>query len=225
MDRRRWALVAVAVALALTVVWVAAAPYVADRRRQHELRTLPLAEVGASRAAAGCRPELHRPASGAGDHVAPGTRVHYPDAPPAFGPHWADYLEGRELRPLYTTADRPPLERLVHSLEHGHTILWYDETVAKSSSELADVEAIAKKFPSNTNPQDKFIAAPWTTQDGKPFPGGKHVALTHWSMGGTNGNPKGQQGVWEYCSKPSGAAVKDFMTKYPYSDAPEPTSP
>jgi hypothetical protein len=184
-----------------------------------------LTAIGPSASAAGCQPVITKPAVGNGVHKPIGQKILYPQAPPADGPHWGNYLVGAELRKFYSTDDRPPVERLVHSLEHGHTILWYDETVAKSSSELADVEAIAKKFPSNTNPQDKFIAAPWTAQDGKPFPGGKHVALTHWSMGGTNGNPKGQQGVWEYCSKPSGAAVKDFMTKYPYSDAPEPTSP
>lgn len=215
MDRRRWALVAVAVALALTVVWVAAAPYVADRRRQHELRTLPLAEVGASRAAAGCRPELHRPASGAGDHVAPGTRVHYPDAPPAFGPHWADYLEGRELRPLYTTADRPPLERLVHSLEHGHTILWYDDTVRPGTRAWSDLRDLADRFSARVY----FLAAPWTPADGAAFPAGTHVVLTHWT-GGDH-----QQGVWEYCARPSGEVVRDFLLRWSPRDTPEPGAP
>jgi len=158
-------------------------------------------------------------------HEPVGQKILYPDAPPADGPHWGNYLQGSELRHFYSTDDRPPVERLVHSLEHGHTILWYDKTIADDSSALADVQAIAKKFPSNSDPTDKFIAAPWTSADGKAFPGGKHVALTHWSMGGTNGNPDGQQGVWEYCSKVSGAVVEKFMQDYPYSDSPEPNAP
>ena len=33
-----------------------------------------------------------------------------------------------------------------------------------------------------------------------------------------------QVGVWQYCSDVSGAALEDFMLKYPYTDSPEPTS-
>jgi hypothetical protein len=29
-------------------------------------------------------------------------------------------------------------------------------------------------------------------------------------------------GVFQYCSKPSGAALKTFMLDYPYTDSPEP---
>jgi Protein of unknown function (DUF3105) len=181
--------------------------------------------IGGSPSSAGCQPVIVRKATGNQVHEPVGQKILYPDAPPADGPHWGNYLTGAEIRKFYTTDDRPPVERLVHSLEHGHTILWYDDTIAKNSDELADVQAIAKKFPSNTDPNDKFIAAPWTSADGKAFPDGKHVALTHWSMGGTNGNPKGQQGVWQYCSKVSGAAVEDFMAEYPYSDSPEPAAP
>jgi hypothetical protein len=184
-----------------------------------------LGVIGPSASAAGCQDVIAKKATGNQVHEPVGQKILYPDAPPADGPHWGNYLVGAELRKFYSTDDRPPVERLVHSLEHGHTILWYDQSIADSSQQLADVQAIAKKFPSNTDPTDKFIAAPWTSADGKAFPSGTHVALTHWSMGGTNGNPRGQQGIWQYCSKVSGAAVQDFMKKYPYSDSPEPTSP
>lgn len=184
-----------------------------------------LDEIGGSASAAGCQKVITKPALGNQVHKPVGEKIIYPDAPPADGPHWGNSLGGAELRKFYTTDDRPPVERLVHSFEHGYTILWYDQTVADNSAELADVQAIAKKFPSYSDPTDKFIAAPWLSSDGKPFPDGKHVALTHWSMGGTNGDPKGEQGVWQYCSTVSGTAVKDFMAKYPYTDSPEPTAP
>ena len=87
-----------------------------------------------------------------------------------------------------------------------------------------ELRAIAKKFPSNTDGGDKFMAAPWTEEDGEPFPDGAHVALTHWSMGGTNGNPEGQLGVWQYCDGVSGEVVEQFMEDYPWSDSPEPNA-
>ena len=31
-----------------------------------------------------------------------------------------------------------------------------------------------------------------------------------------------QQGVWQYCSSVSGAALDSFMKAYPFSDSPEP---
>jgi hypothetical protein len=124
-------------------------------------------------------------------------------------------------RKFYTAKDRPDVGYLVHNLEHGYNILWYDETVADDDKQVAAVEAIANKFP-GTDFENKFIAAPWTADDGEPFPDGAHVALTHWSMGGTNGNPEGQQGITQYCDAPSGEVVAQFVEDYPYTDSPEP---
>ena len=184
-----------------------------------------LAAIGVPSSDAGCQDVVTKPAKGNNVHLPEGQTIPYEDAPPAFGPHWGNYLVGAQLRKLYTVDDRPPVEQLVHSLEHGHTILWYDQTVVDDSQEMSDLRAIAGKFPSSTDLTQKFIAAPWTSKDGQAFPDGTHVALTHWSMGGTNGNPDGQQGVWEYCSKVSGAVVEKFMQDYPYSDSPEPNAP
>jgi hypothetical protein len=184
-----------------------------------------LGGIGVSASEAGCQDIVTHKAEGNNDHQPTGQKLLYKYAPPAFGPHWGNYLQGPEIRKLYTTDDRPPVERLVHSLEHGHTILWYDETIADDGGAMDDLEALARKFPSNTDMTDKFIAAPWTSDDGDEFPDGAHVALTHWSMGGTNGNPDNQVGVWEYCSKVSGEVVEDFMKDYPYSDSPEPNAP
>jgi hypothetical protein len=159
---------------------------------------------------------------GPGQQRAEGEDIAYDQSPPAAGPHWGQFLTGNQIRKFWTTDDRPPVERLVHSLEHGHTILWYDETIADDEQALEELRSIAGKFPSNTDFSDKFMAAPWTAEDGDPFPDGTHVALTHWSMGGTNGNPEGQLGVWQYCSDVSGEVVDQFMQDYPYSDSPEP---
>ena len=88
---------------------------------------------------------------------------------------------------------------------------------------MADIEAIADKYRGTDNFRLKFKAAPWLADDGAAFPEGQHVAFTHWSAGGTGQAATGEQlGVWQYCSAPSGAAVKAFMEKYPYVDSPEP---
>ena len=183
-----------------------------------------VAGLGVPASEAGCQEIFTEDAEGGNDHRPDGEAISYEIAPPAFGPHWGSFLLPTEIRKLYTTDDRPAVEKLVHSLEHGHTILWYDETIAEDEQAMDELEAIAEQFPSTTDPTDKFIAAPWTSEDGEPFPDDTHVALTHWSMGGTNGNPEGQQGVWQYCSAVSGEVVDEFMTQYPYSDSPEPNA-
>jgi hypothetical protein len=220
-ERRRNLLV-LGAALAIGAVIIGVAVVQVVRANKDSDRNL--AQIGSSTSGAGCQKVVTKTAEGNSDHRPEGEKILYPDAPPAFGPHWGNYLQPAEIRKLYTTDDRPPLERLVHSLEHGHTILWYDKTVADDDTEMADLRSISKKF-TGTDQSDKFIAAPWTSDDGQPFPDKAHVALTHWSMGGTNGNPEGQLGVWQYCSSVSGAAVEDFMTDYPASDAPEPAAP
>jgi hypothetical protein len=181
-----------------------------------------LASIGVAASEAGCQEVTTAKAEGNNDHRAEGEDIAYDQSPPAAGPHWGQFLTGNQIRKFWTTDDRPPVERLVHSLEHGHTILWYDETIADDEQALEELRSIAGKFPSNTDFSDKFMAAPWTAEDGDPFPDGTHVALTHWSMGGTNGNPEGQLGVWQYCSDVSGEVVDQFMQDYPYSDSPEP---
>jgi hypothetical protein len=126
-------------------------------------------------------------------------------------------------RKFYSEGDRPDLEYLVHNLEHGYNILWYDETIADDSDLLTEVKAISSKFPGTDDLKNKFIAAPWTSEDGKAFPDGTHIALTHWSVSreGT-GDAGAQKGIWQYCAKPSGEAVSKFVEDYPYTDSPEP---
>ena len=183
-----------------------------------------LANIGTAAAEAGCQEVQVEKAEGNNDHRPDGEKILYKATPPATGPHWGTFLQGAQIRKLYTADDRPPVEQLVHSLEHGHTVLWYDESIAESDEAMEELEILANKF-QGTDLSDKFIAAPWTSDDGEPFPDDAHVALTHWSMGGTNGNPEGQQGITQFCTEISGEVVEDFMKDYPYRDSPEPTAP
>jgi hypothetical protein len=219
--RRTTMIIAAAVVVGLVIVGLAAYPAVRDALTQSELGNEELAALGAPAARAGCTDPKATPAEGQNDHRPEGSDLDYQAAPPAAGPHYPTWAPlGRKF---YEAQDRPDLGYLVHNLEHGYNILWYDETVAEDDQALAEVKAIANKF-DGTDFEDKFIAAPWTSDDGEPFPGGAHVALTHWSMGGTHGNPEGQHGITQYCEKVSGEAVAQFVEDYPYTDSPEPNA-
>lgn len=215
-ERRRTVVVlSVCVVIALVIVGAAVIPLL----RQNNLTNGPLDQLGADADAAGCRPVEKKPATGNQEHRPVGTQIDYPEAPPAFGPHWP--TPAPFSRKFYTADDRPDVEYLVHNLEHGYTLLWYDATIAGSKDRLAVVKAVASRLEGN-RPTDKFVAVPWTAKDGKPFPQGTHLALTHWSAGGDPTDVSRQKGVWEYCAKPSGAVVKSFMADFPYTDSPEP---
>ena len=217
---RRKSLLIIGAAVTVGAIIIGYAVWAAVQESEKDGRDL--ASIGVAASEAGCQEVVTEKAEGNNDHRAEGEDIQYEQSPPAAGPHWGQFLTGNQIRKFWTTDDRPPVERLVHSIEHGHTILWYDETIADDEQAVEELRSIAGKFPSNTDFKDKFMAAPWTAEDGEPFPDGAHVALTHWSMGGTNGNPEGQLGVWQYCSEVSCEVVEQFMEDYPYSDSPEP---
>jgi hypothetical protein len=215
--RRTLAIIAVAVVVGLVIVGAAAYPLLT----KDDLSGKSLGSLGVSLDSAGCTDVKTNKATGNADHREVGSKLPYTDSPPANGPHYPTWAPiGRKF---YTAQDRPELGYLVHNLEHGYNILWYDQTVADDKDQVAAVEAIADKFTGNDF-ENKFIAAPWTSEDGDPFPDGAHVALTHWSMGGTHGHPKEQLGITQYCQAPSGEAVATFVEDYPFTDSPEPNA-
>ena len=224
-DRRRgFAIIGVCALIAVVILGLAIYPIIKRNLELREFNGLKLDEIGAE--ASVCQEVTKKPANGEADHVEETQQVTYDDAPPAFGSHWnvRGLAPAAFERKFYTSNDRPEVEALVHNLEHGYTILWYDETAAEDDDMLNTIEGIADKFDTDDdNFRLKFIAAPWTSEDGKDFPEGQHIAFTHWSAGG-NGetDTTKQEGVWQYCSEPSGAALKKFMDDYPYTDSPEP---
>lgn len=219
-DRRRTGLVVGgAVLLGLLMIGAAAAKPISDWWGMRGYESMALSEIGAE--ASVCDDVVTKPASGSQDHVPVGTPLEYEDAPPAFGQH---YERWDSMERKFYSSDRPDLGLLVHNLEHGFTILWYDETVAADDEQVEEIRAIASKFDDDDNLRNKFKAVPWTSEDGDPFPDGQHVALTHWSVGGAGSTDGEQTGVWQYCSQASGAALEQFMQDYPYMDSPEPNA-
>lgn len=216
--RRGMMIVGVCIVIAVLIIGAAAYQPIKNWWELRGFNDLGVGEIGA--AADVCQEVDTKPAVGSQDHVQPGTPIAYEDAPPAFGTHY-DVWDTIE-RKLYTVDDRPDVGELVHNLEHGYTILWYDASVADDEEQMQLLRAIAGKFTDDDNMRSKFKAVPWTESDGAAFPDGQHIAFTHWSVG--DGGEGSQQGVWQYCSETSGAALEDFMTEYPYTDSPEPNA-
>jgi hypothetical protein len=218
--RRGLVIVGICVVVALLIVGLAAYRPVKNWWDLRAFHNVAIDQIGAP--ASVCGKETTKPATGNQQHVPDGQAIFYPDAPPAFGEHYAtpDPMQ----RKLYSEQDRPQLGTLVHNLEHGYTILWYDQTVADDNDQMNELRGIADKMAGTDNFRFKFKAVPWLESDGKQFPKGQHIAFTHWSIGGADQDPSAdnQVGVWQYCSAVSGDALNKFMLKYPYLDSPEP---
>lgn len=224
--RKSFAIVGVCILIALGIVGAAAYKPITDWWQGRQFSGTALADIGEK--AGVCNKITSKKATGNQEHVQEGTPVDYADAPPAFGQHYP--VPAEMTRKVYSEGDRPPLEQLVHNLEHGYMILWYDDTVADDSDQMNEIRAIGDKFEGTTNFRDKFIAAPWTSDDGKAFPEGKHVVLTHWAAYDSRDDTKvpgqttaeDQIGVWQYCGGVSGSAIETFMNDWPYTNSPEP---
>ena len=172
-----------------------------------------LPALGVSVAAAKCDPVTTDAATGSGEHVGPGTAkpdqtsVQYSTIPPSNGAHFATPdVSGRDF---YTATDRPVLETLVHNLEHGYTILWYDGTKVKDTTLLKDVADQANKEPEASG---KFKVVEWDPSRGA-FPADKPYALSHWAK---------DAGHRQLCGDLSGQVIIDFVKKYPKDDTQEP---
>ena len=149
--RRGYAIVGVCSMVALLIVVAAAYRPVKNWWDLRKFNDLDLASIGAP--ASACDKITTKPADGSSEHVPTNSQVTYSTAPPAFGAHWNE----QNVAPapfnikMYKESDRPELESLVHNLEHGYTILWYDESIADDADELNVIDGIADKFRSDSD--------------------------------------------------------------------------
>jgi hypothetical protein len=79
------------------------------------------------------------------DHVADGTRVTYKTDPPTSGNHWAGPTPPGFYAPGQADAYTLP-ERLVHSLEHGNVVIYYNPTTV-TTEQQDRLKALARKWP------------------------------------------------------------------------------
>jgi hypothetical protein len=180
VERRRTLLVGGAAGVVVLALIVAVGVVI-----RKQIQDSDMTRVGVTAAAASCDPVTNDPSTGVSDHIGPGTdfpnetTVKYATIPPSSGKHLAVPIV--PARDFYTAKDRPAVETLVHNLEHGYTILWYDQTVADDDSQMNELRGIADKFSGTSNLRFKFKAVPWLESDGKAFPKDQHIAFTHWS--------------------------------------------
>ncbi len=210
-------LIGLCIVLALAVLAYPVYLYVDDAIS----RATPRTSLGVPVAEAGCLPEESNPAVGNQEHVADGTVVQYQHLPPDSGPHYNQWAAFGQK--FYDAADRPPVEQLVHNLEHGYTLVWYDADTI-SADDLRALRSLAGSFDGQDPSTNKFIAAPWSpTNDGGAFPQGTTIIATRWTADPENpGDAAAQRGVRMPCARVSGQAISDFMAKYPVADSPEP---
>jgi len=211
-ERRKNLLVVVA---SLAVVAVLVGVVFAVIRREQAAKDL--ANIGLpSAAAASCDPIITDEAAGGSVHVGPGTEqatkttVDYKTVPPSSGEHYAQ--PAFPASAFYTADDRPRLEALVHNLEHGYSIVWYSESL--SAAQQDELRRISEIVRDDSKTAGKFVVSAWDPARGA-FPAGKNLAISHWGA---------KQGYRQFCGSVSGAAIKDFVAKYPYTDSPEPNA-
>ncbi len=211
-ERRKTLLfVGVSIVAGLGLIAAAAAP--AIMKSINDPSKKPLTSFGVSAAAASCDAPVDDPApeGGEANHVPDGTKVQYPNVPPSSGKHYQNWASTE--RKFYSGDDRPRIENLVHNLEHGYTIVWYDDTI--KGEDRKALENISDKIGGEPSTR-KIIVSAWDSSYGA-FPAGKHIGMSHWSA-----DKKGHR---QLCGQVSGEAIGAFMKKYPQTDAPEPNTP
>ncbi|MCX4385690.1 DUF3105 domain-containing protein [Micromonospora peucetia] len=174
--------------------------------RQRLAPPAPIASFGVAGTAAGCDPELTDPVSGKGVHVGRGARVAYLTVPPSSGPH---YELPAPMRRFYLSGDRPPVEVLVHNLEHGYTVVWYSDDLPAPQVEA--LRGLAARLGADERTA-KFVAAPWDEAYGR-FPPGRRVGISRWGA---------TAGYRLLCESVSGAVIERFLAAHPPTDSPEP---
>lgn len=101
-------------------------------------------------------------------HVDDGVRVTYHTDPPTSGDHWGGPTPPGFYAPGQSEAYWLP-ERLVHSLEHGNVVIYYDPAVI-TADQQERLKAIVKKWPGSwegvvvvprTDAANPLIATAW----------------------------------------------------------------
>lgn len=122
---------------------------------------------------------------------------HYNSIPATSGPHWSSANSPGPWG-VYSTAQAQ--ERLLHNLEHGGIVIWY-QPARLDTDGLAALDSYVRQ--QITTAQFKVILSPWSGTD---F--GHAIAVTGWN--------------WLlYLDTPDVDAVRTFFNAH-YGDAPEP---
>ena len=96
----------------------------------------------------------------------PGEDIDYDPVPPLSGPHWNDWVSAG----FYS--ETPRLEEVVHSLEHGAVVIYYDEANLSDEAEASlrawaankdgQWQSIVVAPNPNENPRGDYVLTAWT---------------------------------------------------------------
>jgi hypothetical protein len=132
-----------------------------------------------------------------GGHIQDGTiGGPYGSVPATSGQHWGTPANWG----VYTTSNPAIESQVVHNLEHGGIVIWYQPTASQE-----DIDALTQFTQQQLNSSDyKVILSPWSGQDfGHP------IAVTAWN--------------WLlYLDSADIDQLRAFQEDHPPSDAPEP---
>jgi hypothetical protein len=139
-----------------------------------------------------------RQADAGNPHIAEGTQgTGYTSVPATSGPHWSSANSPAPWG-VYTSAQ--PQERMIHNLEHGGIVIWYqpgklDAAGVKTLTDFVNQQITTERF--------KVILVPW---GGTDF--GHPIAVTAWD--------------WLlYLETPDLDKVRTFLNAH-YGNSPEP---
>ena len=186
----------VTLAIAVVVIGAVSALVISDRRATS-------GPVGVAAAEADCGPKEEFEAPSA-DHVEEGTPVEYGTNPPTVGPHAAS------PGPTGFFDTPQEAEHLIHNMEHGQIVLWYDPAAPQQVKD--DLEAIVEKQLSTT------VATPYEGLEEYNF------YMTAWNK--LPDAPKDSEGTGYYqgCDLVSEDAINEFRREH-QGKSPEPITP
>lgn len=137
--------------------------------------------VGVSQEEAGCDDiETHELLEA--DHVDEGTAIEYNSSPPTSGPHYA------QPSPTGFFSNPVEPERLVHNLEHGQIVYWYDPNMPEDA--LASLEAYVR------DGSGALVASPYDQ-----VPSGFEFTMAGW-------------GASQSCVEPSREVLDNFRERF-----------
>ena len=124
----------------------------------------------------------------------------YSSLPATSGPHWDP--SGIANWGVYTTPQ--PETQLIHNLEHGGIVIWYDADALTAEDVQALATYVETQTASGVSGRYKFILSPWGGTDPLPAP----VVATAWR--------------WSLELQTADTSAIDDFARAHYGNAPEP---
>jgi hypothetical protein len=199
----------------LALAIIGGSVFAVQRTEANKPENKELASFGVSAADAACTDVIEdKPKSeDINNHVPPVdaqgnvTVVSYETTPPSYGPHFG--APAPFEREFYTDRDRPAMEELVHNLEHGYVVVWYDPSLP--AEQIDDLRGVVANLRANQETQ-KIIASAWDPAYGT-FDDDAKVAMSHWGR---------ENSARQLCGAVSGEVIGAFANEHPPTESPEP---